>query len=216
MKKKTKQSLIALLVLAVFIALDQWTKALAVSKLKGKESFVLIKDVFEFRYLENIGAAFSSMEGKTWWLIGVTSVLIVVCVWLYTRMPETKKWFLVRAILVCIIAGGIGNLIDRIRLHYVVDFIYFKLIDFPTFNVADCYVTVAVFVLLFAILLGYKEEDWNEVSANFPTWMRSKKKVENKEDKEEVEEKIKEENEVDSKEDTENTIEETKEEDSEK
>ena len=68
-----------------------------------------------------------------------------------------------------ITAGGIGNLIDRVRLNYVVDFIYFSLIDFPVFNVADIYVTVSMFLLLILVLFYYKDEDFQ-----FLKWKREK------------------------------------------
>ena len=68
-----------------------------------------------------------------------------------------------------ITAGGIGNLIDRVRLNYVVDFIYFSLIDFPVFNVADIYVTVSMFLLLILVLFYYKDEDFQ-----FLKWKRDK------------------------------------------
>ena len=58
-------------------------------------------------------------------------------------------------------AGAIGNLIDRIRLNYVVDFLYFELIDFPVFNVADCYITVSMFLLVILVLFYYKDEDFS-------------------------------------------------------
>lgn len=176
MKEKRKQSIIAFVVVVVLAALDQWTKALAISSLKGKPAHVLIKDVLELRYLENTGAAFSSMNGKTTWLILSTAVLMIVLTWFYFKVPETKKWFLLRACIVSIIAGGIGNFIDRIRLKYVVDFIYFKLIDFPTFNVADCYVTVAMFVLLILALVKYKDADYEELKERLPKWLQGRKK----------------------------------------
>ena len=71
----------------------------------------------------------------------------------------TKKYAPLRICAIFILAGGLGNFIDRVRLNYVVDFFYFELIDFPIFNVADIYVTVTMFVLLYLIFFYYKEED---------------------------------------------------------
>lgn len=176
MNKKIKQSVVAVIVIVALVVLDQWTKMLAIANLKGKEAFVLIKDVFEFRYLENTGAAFSSMTGKTTWLLCSTLILMLVVSWFYVMIPPTKKWTLMRWCLVAIVAGGIGNYIDRFRLKYVVDFIYFKLINFPTFNVADCYVTVAVFGVFIMILFVYKDADYEEVKERMPKWLRRKKK----------------------------------------
>ena len=75
------------------------------------------------------------------------------------KLPETKRTIPLKACIVSVVAGAIGNLIDRVRLNYVIDFLYFKLIDFPIFNVADIYVTVAAFVLIFLILFYYKESE---------------------------------------------------------
>ena len=74
-------------------------------------------------------------------------------------MPKSKKFLPLNYIIVFLIAGAVGNYIDRIINHYVVDFIYFSLINFPVFNVADCYVTVSVIILFILILFFYKDED---------------------------------------------------------
>jgi len=82
------------------------------------------------------------------------------------RMPRVKKYNVLNYVLLFLIAGAIGNYIDRIINHYVVDFIYFSLIDFPVFNVADCYVTVSVIILFFLVLFYYKDEDFEEIKQN--------------------------------------------------
>ena len=74
------------------------------------------------------------------------------------RIPYTKKYMPLRICSILLIAGAVGNLIDRVRLNYVIDFFYFKLIDFPIFNVADCYVVVACIIFAFLILFYYKED----------------------------------------------------------
>ena len=75
----------------------------------------------------------------------------------------TKKLLPLRICAVFIFSGAIGNFIDRLKLGYVVDFFYFKLIDFPVFNVADIYVTVAAFAMIILGLFYYKEEDYNKI-----------------------------------------------------
>ena len=80
-------------------------------------------------------------------------------------VPSDKKYLPLRIVLIAISAGAAGNLVDRVMLHYVRDFIYFSLIDFPVFNVADIYVTCSVFVLVYLILFYYKEEDLNFFSS---------------------------------------------------
>ena len=74
-----------------------------------------------------------------------------------------RRYLVLRILAVLIVAGAIGNFIDRLRLGYVVDFFYFCLIDFPIFNVADIYVTVSTFVLLFVMFFYYKEEDLDRI-----------------------------------------------------
>lgn len=132
---------------------------MAVVHLKDNDAFVLIPGVFELHYLENRGAAFGIFQGKqVLFLIGGVIVCAVV-MFLYGKIPSTKRFFALRLCSVLICAGAIGNMIDRIRLDYVVDFLYFSLIDFPIFNVADCYVVVACFLFAFLIFFVYKEEE---------------------------------------------------------
>ena len=137
---KKKQTLTGILIMILAIALDQLTKQWAVAVLKGKESLVLIKGVLEFSYLENTGAAFGSFRGLQIPLILVTLVIIVFVVYKLVTLPDNKRFYPIRMCGVFLISGAVGNLIDRVMNRYVVDFIYFSLIDFPVFNMADIYV----------------------------------------------------------------------------
>lgn len=152
--------LIFLCVISALVFIDQWTKTLAVNTLKNKEPFVILDGILEFSYLENDGAAFGTMKGmRTAFLIFAPLVSIVLFVLALKYYPDQK----LRPLSICflfIIAGAAGNFIDRLRLSYVVDFIYFRLIDFPVFNVADIYVTCASIVLILLILFKYKDEDF--------------------------------------------------------
>lgn len=143
----------------VLLFFDQYTKLLAVQKLKGRDSFVIINKVLEFSYLENTGAAFSSFSGRQVFLIALTTLVIVVLVWKYWQLPWEKRFMGMRCGFLFIISGAVGNLIDRIRCRYVVDFIYFVPIDFPKFNVADIYITVGVVILAVLMFFFYKEEE---------------------------------------------------------
>ena len=84
-------------------------------------------------------------------------------VFLYLRIPKTKKYFWFRAIAILFCAGALGNFIDRVRQGYVVDFFYFSLINFPIFNVADIYIVVGTILLILLIFFYYKEEDLNVI-----------------------------------------------------
>ena len=149
--------------IVLLILLDQFTKQLAIAHLMGQEDIILIKGVFQLHYLENNGAAFSILKGQTSFFLIVTPILLIVMLILLYRMPRDSRFSPLCYIIVFIVAGAIGNYIDRINYHYVVDFLYFSLIDFPVFNVADCYVTCSVFLLIFMILFYYKDEDFDNL-----------------------------------------------------
>lgn len=140
---------------------DQWTKYLAVTYLKGKDAIVLIPGVLELQYLENHGAAFGLLQNQQWLFYVMTVGMAAVIVWLYFKLPCTKKYLPCHLIGIVLLAGAFGNFIDRVRMQYVVDFIYFCLIDFPIFNVADIYVTVSAAVIFILVLFVYKDADYN-------------------------------------------------------
>ena len=147
------------LILCSLLLADQYTKWLAISHLKGQKPFVIISRVLEFSYLENTGAAFSSFAGKQTLLICLTTVVTLLLLWKYLTLPDGKRFVPMRLCMLLILSGAVGNLIDRVRLGYVVDFIYFVPIDFPKFNVADIYITVGVAVLAFLLFFRYSDED---------------------------------------------------------
>lgn len=144
---------------ALLTALDQWTKKLAVAHLKGQEPFVIWDGVFELFYSENRGAAFGMLQGKHGFFFLVAALVFIAVLYAMWKLPGTVRYLPLRCCLTLIAAGAAGNLIDRVVQGYVVDFLYFKLIDFPIFNVADCYVTVATAVLLFLFLAFYSDEE---------------------------------------------------------
>ena len=168
MNRKQRQSASVILGLAAFLLLvliDQSTKKLAVLHLKDQEPVILIRRVFQLFYLENQGAAFGILQGKRSAFIVVTIVILAVIAYCYIRIPLTRRFISLHIVLVLISAGAIGNFIDRFRQGYVVDFLYFNLIHFPVFNVADIYVTIAAILLIFLVLIRYKESDLNELKA---------------------------------------------------
>ena len=166
MKTNTKRIthyIMALGSIVVLVLLDQITKHLVVLHLKDRSAYVLIKDVFQLEYLENRGAAFGVLQNqRIFFYISVLLITIAV-IWFYHKVPIEHKYLPLRICAVLILSGAFGNCIDRIRLNYVVDFLYFKLINFPIFNVADIYVTVAAFLLVILILIYYKEDDLERI-----------------------------------------------------
>lgn len=150
--------------LTIFLVfLDQITKGLAVRFLKGREPFVIWDGVFELHYLENQGAAFGMLQGQRTFFLIIGIAVFAVALYLFRYMSENTRFWPLRLIAVCILAGAWGNMIDRLRFAYVVDFFYFKLIDFPIFNVADIYVSVGTAVLVVLILFYYKDEELNHL-----------------------------------------------------
>ena len=165
MEKNKRQSyyLKAVICAAILIGLDQAVKYLVVLNLKGNPPIDIIKNVFQLAYLENRGAAFGILENKRIFFYLCAVVILIVVAYFYTKVPMEKKFLPLRICAIFIASGAIGNVIDRVRLNYVVDFLYFKLIDFPIFNVADIYVTFAAVMLVFLVCFYYNEEDLERV-----------------------------------------------------
>lgn len=149
---------LSIIIVLIGVVLDQFTKSLAVTHLQ-EAPIPIIENVFELRYLENRGAAFGMMQNQQVFFLITGTVMLILFSYMFVKMPHTKRFLPLRGCFIAIAAGAIGNMIDRILLNYVIDFFYFKLINFPIFNVADIYVTCATFVLIFLIVFYYKEEE---------------------------------------------------------
>ena len=146
--------------IAGITALDQWTKALTLANIPLYEQVPALPGLFHFTYVQNTGAAFSSFEGMQWLFAAIFLFFTGYLIWEFSgkRLPFTafERW-----ILVAIYAGGLGNMIDRIRFGYVVDMIEVEFINFPVFNVADCFITCGC-ILLLAHLILFNKEFWKE------------------------------------------------------
>lgn len=165
MSKKKKIFLtVDFLLIAFLIFLDQFTKHLAVKYLQDKPAVKIINGVLELNFLKNSGAAFGMLQDQKVFFVLVAILILIIIVYVLLRVPDDKKYDVMHILLVLIASGAAGNMIDRIRNDYVVDFIYFVIINFPIFNVADIYVTVATFVFLFLFLFYYKENDFSFLS----------------------------------------------------
>lgn len=154
---------IAMLLLSVgLVAIDQFTKSWAVMHLKDQAAIPLWRGVFELQYCENPGIAFSLLEHQRWIFIPTTCAVMILLVIMLLRsdLRHSKIFSLGCAM---ILAGGIGNLIDRIAYQYVIDFLYFKLIDFPIFNFADCCVVIGAIILFAYLMFGCKDSDLNNL-----------------------------------------------------
>lgn len=154
------RSIKALALTLILTVLDQLTKIWAVDSL-ADGPLVLISGVFELRYLENHGAAFGMLQNARTFFIILTIAFLILMVYLFIRVPATKRMLPIRILIPVVTAGAIGNFIDRLMFGYVRDFLYFSLINFPIFNVADIYVTVSAAVFFIIIAFYYKDEDFD-------------------------------------------------------
>lgn len=180
-KKTGKQLFFSFIGVLAAVLFDQATKYLAA--VRFKESPVeLIPGVFEFSYLENDSAAFSFdpisflhnifhfdyfdanpnafLMCKMIFIVICTLIVSFLLICFYRRLPWKKHFLPLNLIVLLLLSGAFGNLIDRVIHRYVIDFLYFSLINFPVFNVADIYVTVAAFSLIFVLFFVYQEEDF--------------------------------------------------------
>lgn len=160
-KKGIINTLISIIIMSILIVFDQFTKKLAVAHLMNKEPYRIIDGVFELRYLENRGAAFGMMQNQKIIFVIIAAIMLLAVLYFLYNIPSDKKYIILRICMILIGAGAVGNLIDRLSQSFVVDFLYFILIDFPIFNVADIYVSVSCVILVICVLFYYKEEDFN-------------------------------------------------------
>jgi len=153
---KTNIIFFILFVLLTFI--DRITKYAAFHFLVDRD-IELIPGILELHYLENRGAAWGILQNQRWLLIIITVFVLLFLLLIYFKLPVAKRFHLLRFCLVLLAAGALGNLIDRVMNHYVIDFIYFSLIDFPVFNIADCFVCISAVLILYCLLFRYKDEE---------------------------------------------------------
>ena len=155
-RMKRSQYVLFSAIILIGILLDQLTKLIAVRMLKPIDTFPIIKNVLHLTYVDNRGAAFGMLADQRWIFIIVSTVtLVCMCLYLYSGKAEGR---LMTVSLSMIISGGIGNMIDRIALGYVVDFIDFRLINFAVFNGADSFVCVGAGMLVLALLIDIVNE----------------------------------------------------------
>lgn len=156
---KSVKNIVYGIICILLVAIDRISKVLVVQNLQGKENLVIIKNIFELEFLANSGAAFSSFLGKRGFLITISTVIMLFCIFEFLRIPATKRYAGLRITFLLLVSGAIGNLIDRALTGFVVDFFYFVPINFPRFNVADVYITVAMVMLIVQFIFIYKDEE---------------------------------------------------------
>ena len=141
------------LTIVLLIVLDQLVKWTIVSNIKLGEVKGLIPSIMSLTYLQNTGAAFSILENQQWLFTIITLLVIGGAIWYLIKNIKGSFWLI--SGLTLIIAGGLGNFIDRLRQGFVVDMFQVDFINFAVFNVADTYLTFGVLIMLLVII---KEE----------------------------------------------------------
>lgn len=137
------------IIILFLIGLDQWSKIMVLSHLKPVGTYPIIQDIFHFTYAENTGTAFSMFADKQVFVSVVTSlILLVILLHLFQVIRRQSEPQIYRLSVTLMLAGGIANLIDRIRIGYVVDFIDVRAIRFAIFNVADIFIVIGVFMMI--------------------------------------------------------------------
>ena len=165
-----------LAIIAVTVFLDQITKYLTIFFLKPIDTLPLIEDVLHLTYVENTGAAFGMMKDARWVFMVISTLAIVgILVYMFWKRPSDK---LMCVSLSFIVGGGIGNMIDRTLLGYVVDMIDFRLINFAVFNVADSFVCVGAGLMILQLILEMVRESKAEKAAAVNTSAEAAEKAE--------------------------------------
>ncbi|HSH36177.1 signal peptidase II [Schnuerera sp.] len=147
------------LIAITIVILDQVSKFAAIKYLKGHSPYIIVENLFQLCYVENYGAAFGILQNRKIFFVIVTFIVIISIVFFLVRYNHSINKPL-KIGLVMLLAGAIGNLIDRIRFGYVVDFISFKLAgsyDFPVFNVADIFIVAGTLLIMTLIMFNKHE-----------------------------------------------------------
>lgn len=139
------------IICAVLVSADQIIKFFVVEYLRPVQYTDVIKDVLRFRYVENSGAVFGSFATYTVILTIVSVILLGITIYFLCTNKSKSKF--INVCLILMISGGVGNIIDRIRLGYVVDFIEPLFVNFAVFNFADCLITVGAFSLIIYLIV---------------------------------------------------------------
>ena len=174
-KRIIKSGFWCVLFIAVLIFLDQYTKHLATDKLMGKDAVDLISGVLQFTFVGNKGIAWGMLWDKINFVVILTTIISILLLFLIFKIDlrinfyiennveklssKIKTLKVLQIIFLVMFSGAVGNLFDRIRIGYVIDFIYIKLINFPVFNVADIFVTLSMVALIILCLFRIDENE---------------------------------------------------------
>ncbi len=142
------------------VAVDQWTKYWVVANIPLFGHVDAIPGLFHLTYVQNTGAAFSSFSGMRWMFVAIFVILTLLLLWEYFKKPMPFNRF-ERWCIASVYAGGLGNIIDRVRLGYVVDMIDLDFMRFAVFNVADCFITCGAIAMMVSLVL-FNKKFWKD------------------------------------------------------
>ena len=145
---------------AGIVAADQFTKYLTVANIALYQDVPFIPGLLQLTYVQNTGAAFSSFEGQQWLFALIFALFTLMILWESRKNSmgfTTFEWWCIAAVY----GGGLGNMIDRVRMGYVVDMIETTFVEFPVFNVADCFITCGCIALM-AHLMLFNKTFWKD------------------------------------------------------
>ena len=152
-------NILPIIAVVALVLLDQGTKLWALGSLKPIHNMTVVDGFLDLTFVENRGVAFGMFSGQRWFILLLTGIVTVGLIYFYKTLPRKKEYRPVRLSLILVLAGALGNIIDRMFRGYVVDFFEFTFFEWPVFNVADIYVVAGVILLAVMILFVIKEED---------------------------------------------------------
>ena len=145
----------------IILMLDRASKYFINIKIKGHPSLPLLPGFLELNYLENYGAAFGMLKNQKYFFVMITGILLLTIIYIIFKSPSKSKYIGLHTALVFIGTGALSNTCDRLFYGYVVDFIYLYEITFPTFNIADIFITIGTVLLIILMIFVFKEDDLN-------------------------------------------------------
>lgn len=150
--------IISIIAAVILVIIDQITKYIAIERLKPIGNITFIKGFMDFTFVENRGAAFGILNGRVWLLLLLAVTICIIMVIIIRKLPHTKEYGYLRTSLIVILAGAVGNIIDRVARGYVTDFFEFTFFRFPVFNMADIYVVIGTIAMALIVLFVIKED----------------------------------------------------------
>ena len=156
---KKKLLITDLILIILLVVADQIVKYYATINLESNGSIVILEGILQLTYLKNTGGILGILHDQSLFIVFIAVILVLIVIYFLSRLPDKPKFNIMHIVMSCMLAGGLGNLIDRIRFGYVIDFIYFIGIDFPIFNCADILISVSSVVLILLLIFFYMEKD---------------------------------------------------------